>query len=142
METELADLFAELDPGVYVLDCLPNMTATEVSDRVEPFVKKLRAAHPRTPIVLVEDRTYADAFLLPNRRERNDTSRAALQAAYKRLRRAGVKNLHYLKGENLLGDDGESTVDGSHPNDLGFMHQAEAFAKVLGPLLKQAGSRF
>ena len=38
-------------------------------------------------------------------------------------------------GDDLFGDDGEGSVDGSHPNDLGFMRQAEAFAKVLGPLL-------
>src|SRR5690349_586278 len=29
MEPELADLLAELDPSVYVLDCLPNLTAAE-----------------------------------------------------------------------------------------------------------------
>src|SRR5258705_7674130 len=50
MEPELADLLAELDPAVYVLDCLPNMTAEEVEQRVEPFVRTLRKAHPTTPI--------------------------------------------------------------------------------------------
>src|SRR5262245_41109226 len=138
MEPELADLLAELDPSVYVLDCLPNMMATEVAQRVEPFVKKLRAAHPQTPIVLVEDRTYADSFLIKTKRERNNTSRIALKAAYDRLKKAGVENLHYIEGETLLGDDGEGTVDSSHPNDLGFMRQADAFAKVLGPLLEKA----
>ncbi len=136
MEPEMGDLLAELDPVVYVLDCLPNMTAAEVTERVEPFVRKLRAAHPQTPIVLVEDRSYADSFLMTNKRERNVTSRAALKAAYSRLKKAGVKKLHYIEGEHLLGDDGEGTVDSSHPNDLGFMRQAEAFAKVLKPLLR------
>src|SRR5262249_47654418 len=31
MEPEMADLLAELDPAVYVLDCLPNLTAAEVA---------------------------------------------------------------------------------------------------------------
>lgn len=137
MELEVADLLAQLDPSVYVLDCLPNMDAKEVTERVEPFVRKLRAAHPATPIVLVEDRSYADSFLVASKRERNDSSRAALKAAYDRLRQAGVKELHYLKGANLLGDDGEGTVDSSHPNDLGFMRQAEAHATVLGPILRK-----
>ena len=137
MEPELADLLAELDPSVYVLDCLPNMDAKEVTERVEPFVRKLRAAHPTTPIVLVEDRSYADSFLVASKRERNDSSRSALKAAYDRLRQAGVKELHYLKGANLLGDDGEGTVDSSHPNDLGFMRQADAHAIALGPILKR-----
>lgn len=137
MEPALAELLAEIDAAAYVLDCLPNMNAAQVEERVEPFVKILRAAHPETPIVLVEDRTYADAFLLAGKRERNDTSRAALRAAYARLREAGVPNLHYIEGENLLGDDGEGTVDSSHPSDLGFMRQADAFAPILAPVLSR-----
>lgn len=138
MEPELAELLAELDSSIYVLDCLPNMNAAEVRERVEPFVRTLRAAHPHTPIVLVEDRSYADAFLVASKRERNETSRLALKAATENLRRSGVRDLHYIEGAGLLGDDGEGTVDSSHPNDLGFMRQADAFAKVLGPLLRRA----
>lgn len=136
MEPELADLLAELDPAVYVLDCLPNMNAGLVTERVEPFVRRLRQAHPATPILLVEDRDYANSFLLPDKRKSNDDNHAALKAAYSRLKQSGVKHLYYLRGGDLLGKDGEATVDSSHPTDLGFMRQADAFAKVLAPLLK------
>lgn len=135
MEIEIADLLAELDPSVYVLDCLPNMTAEQVRERVEPFVLRLRKAHPNTPIVLVEDRTYANSFLIPEKQKRQSAARAELTSAYKRLRKSGVKNLVYVKGENLFGEDGEATVDGSHPTDLGFMRQAAVLEKVLKPLL-------
>ena len=135
MEPELADLLAELDPAVYVLDCLPNMDATDVAERVEPFVNRLRQTHPATPIVLVEDRVYANAFLNPDRAAHHASNHAALQKAFAHLQQAGVKQLYYVPGDDLFGDDGEGSVDGSHPNDLGFMRQAEAFAKVLGPLL-------
>lgn len=136
MEPELAALLAELDPAVYVLDCLPNMNAQEVAERVEPFVKTLRKARPRTPIVLVEDRLYTDGFLIAGKRRHNDENHAALRAVYERLAAAGVQELHYLPGEHLLGDDGEATVDSSHPTDLGFMRQADAFAAALKPLLE------
>jgi hypothetical protein len=136
MDPELAGLFAELDPVVFVIDCLPNMTARDVAERTEPFVHRLREARPDTPIVLVEDRSYADAFLVTSKRERNETSRAELRAAYERLKRSGVRNLHYLRGADLLGDDGDGTVDSSHPNDLGFMRQADAFDKVLRRLVR------
>lgn len=135
MEPELATLLAELDPAVYVLDCLPNMSAQEVSERVEPFVRTLRSAHPSTPIVLVEDRNYTDGFLVASKRERNDASHAALHAAFERLAAGGVKELYYLPGRDLLGDDGEGTVDSSHPTDLGFMRQAAAFENVLNKAL-------
>jgi hypothetical protein len=137
MEPEMGDLLAELDPSVYVLDCLPNMVAAEIRERVEPFVHKLRAAHPNIPIVLVEDRTLQNSFLIAGRMEEYHLKdRAELKAAYERLKKSGDKNLYYIPGEHLFGDDGEGSVDGSHPSDLGFMRQAEIFGKVLGPLLK------
>ncbi len=135
MDPEVADLLAELDASVFVIDCLPNMDGAAVAERTEPLVRRLREAHPKTPIVLVEDRTYANTPFLPSRRERHDTSRAALRGAYERLGAAGVKNLTYVEGEALLGDDGEATTDSSHPSDLGMMRMAEALAPVLKPLL-------
>jgi hypothetical protein len=137
MEPEMAGLLAELDPSVYVLDCLPNMSADEIKARVEPFVRTLRAAHPATPIVLVEDRTMQDSFLIAGRMEwYHLKDRAELKAAYDRLQKDGVPDLYYVPGEHLFGDDGEGSTDGSHPNDLGFTRQAEIFARVLGPLLQ------
>jgi len=136
MEPGMADLLAELDPAVYVLDCLPNLVASEVKERVEPFVRKLHAAHPTTPIVLVEDRTMEDAFLVNGRLQHHLSNRVELSAAYERLKTAGMKELYYIKGEHLFGDDGEGSVDGSHPSDLGFVRQAEVFAPVIVPLLK------
>ncbi len=138
MEPVMGDLLAELDPSVYVLDCLPNMTADMVTERVEPFVRTLRQAHPQTPIVLVEDRRYPDGFLATTRKAKNDANHAALRAAFARLEKAGVKNLYYIPGDTLLGDDGEGTADGSHPTDLGFMRQADTFSNVLGPLLRKS----
>jgi GDSL-like Lipase/Acylhydrolase family len=45
------------------------------------------------------------------------------------LKKSGVKDLYYIPGEHLLGDDGEGSMDGSHSTDLGSMRQAEIFAK-------------
>jgi hypothetical protein len=135
MEPEVARLLAELDPAVYVIDCLPNMSAREVEERTEPLVRTLRKARPQAPILLVEDRTYANAAVLEAPRRRNAEGRAALRKAYDRLKAAGVEGVYYLRGDQLLGDDGEATVDGSHPTDLGFVRQADAFLQALAPLL-------
>jgi hypothetical protein len=70
---------AELDPAVFVLDCLPNMGAKDVRERTAPGVKMLRAAHPRTPILLVEDRNMETGFLVQARRDANEANHAALR---------------------------------------------------------------
>jgi hypothetical protein len=136
MEAEVATLMAELDVSVFVIDCLPNISAGEVASRTEPLVAILRKAHPATPIVLVEDRSYTDSFILESKRQRNLTSREALKVVFDRLQKAGDPSLYYIPGEDLIGDDGEGTVDSSHPTDLGFIRQSEAFLKVLRPILE------
>ncbi len=135
MEPEVAELMSEIDAAVYVVDCLPNITGDVVSQRVRPLVDIIRKKHSETPILLVEDRTYANAFLLAAKQNRHKTSRAALRAAYDQMQADGVPNIHFLEGVNLLGEDGEDTVDSSHPTDLGFFRQANAFEAVLRPLL-------
>jgi len=135
MELGIAELLAELDPAVYVIDPLPNMMEPLITERAEPFIRRLREAHPATPIVLVEDRSYASAWLLPAPRERNLTSRAAFRAVYERLRGGEMPNLYYVRGDGLLGDDDDGTVDNSHPNDLGYYRMADALCTVLAPLV-------
>jgi hypothetical protein len=136
LEPELARLIGELDACVFVLDCLPNLQAAEVRERTRPAVEILRAAHANTPILLVEDRTYSDAFLKEALAERNRASRQALRESFEQMQRDGIPDLHYLPGDRLLGTDGEDTVDGSHPTDLGFQRQAAAFEAALRPLLE------
>lgn len=135
MEMEVVELMAEIDASCFVIDCLPNLEPKEVAERTEPLVRKLREARPKTPILLVEDRSYSDAFLVKSKRERNEFSRHALHSAHARLRGNGVEGLFYLDGDFLLGADNEGTVDSSHPTDLGFFRQADAFEQVLRPIL-------
>lgn len=133
MEPEVAVLVAEQDPAVFVIDCLPNMVAEEVSERAPGLVQTIRSAHHDTPIVLVADRTYSDAAFVSDHKERNQTSRMALRAVDDSLIAAGTVDLYYMEGEQLL--EGDDTVDGSHPTDLGFARHASAFIRELTPLL-------
>ena len=135
MEPEVAALLAELDPRVYVIDCLPNMSEQLVRERTVPLVQTLRAARPTTPTVLVEDRSLANSYFRPDVQRAHQGRRAALRAAFEQLQQAGMQDLYYVPGEELFGTDGEGTVDSSHPTDLGFMRMAAALEPVLKPLL-------
>jgi lysophospholipase L1-like esterase len=135
-EPEVAKLLAELDPSVYVLDPLPNMTDKAVTERLEPFVNILRAAHPKTPIILVENVPFPDGDFVPPRHDRYANSNARLREIYERLLKAGDKRLLYVAAANLLGQDGEATVDGTHATDLGFMRMADAIEPALQRALK------
>ena len=128
MEIEMADLLSELDPAAYVLDCLWNMTPEMVAARVAPFIRRIRAVRPATPIILVED---------SNLRGQSTPKGEILRREYERLYRQGDRNLYFLPNKGMLGADGEGTVDGGHPNDLGMARQAAVFIAHLAPLLAQ-----
>lgn len=136
MEPEVTALIAELDAAVYVIDCCPNLSGPETAERTRPLVQQLRKARPDVPIVLVEDRVYTDAWLIASKKSRNDGNHAALKKSFDELIAEGDRHLYYIPGNDLLGDDDEGAVDSSHPNDLGFMRQADAFDKILAPLVK------
>jgi len=131
LEIELIRLMIELNPAVYILDCLPNMNAAQVRERTETSVHALRAAHPNTPIVLMENITYQRAPVQAPGMAGHEEKNMELKAAWKRLRQAGVRALFYVPGAKLLGNDNLGTVDGTHPTDVGFMRIAKALESVV-----------
>lgn len=128
MEMELADLLSELDPAIYVLDCLWNMTSEMVTERIEPFVKRLRNSHPTTPIILVENSSFRNV---------STNNGNILRKIFAELKTQGDENLYFLPNTDMLGDDWEGTVDGVHLNDLGMDRQADLFVKFIEPILNK-----
>ena len=134
MDVGVGEMMGRLEAAAYVIDCLPNMGPELVAERTAPLVKQLRAARPETPIVLVEDRRNTNSWIVKSRDDFHTANHAALKKAYDELIQSGVKNLYYVGGDNLLGDDSEGTVDASHPTDLGFYRQA----LVMEPVIRKA----
>ena len=125
---------AELDPAVYVIDPLPNMNDEGVAKRIPELIAKIREAHPKTPVVLIENTEMGDAPVNPSRRGGYSRSNAELRKIFEQRVKAGDKKIFYIPGDKLLGDDGQGTVDRVHPTDLGFMRMAD----VIEPVLKRA----
>lgn len=135
MEPEIADLLSQTNPAIYILDCLPNMEEPRITERVEPFIQTIRNKRPNIPILLIDNIRYAGSHLFKARLDRYLSSNKAQYAAFERLQKSGYKKLYYLKDDGLIGNDFEGTVDGTHPNDLGFMRMAEKISEKLKLIL-------
>lgn len=134
-EAYFGDIMGEIDASVYFIDCLPNMgrySAREITDRTIAMIRKLRALRPNTAIVLVEDRTFTN--YVKNKPSFN-RGRYGLKEAYQTLLKE-TKNLYYVGGDQLLGDDDEATVDGSHPSDLGMFRYYTVLATIVNEIIK------
>jgi len=135
LEPEIASLLIELDPPVYVLDPLPNVPVDQTAALAEPFIRTLRSARPKTPIVLVENITYQHSLFVKSVAKTVQTRNRAFRKVFLKLSKERMKYLHYVPGADLLGHDGEPTVDGVHFSDLGFTRMADALEPVLRKLL-------
>lgn len=128
-EPEMADLLATLTPAAFVIDTMGNLVPEEFG-RLDPFIAKLRAQHPTTPILLVENVEYPDAILVRERREAYTAANQALRETFNH-RAPRDRNLYLVPAKELMGADNEATVDGSHPTDLGFTRIADTLTPRL-----------
>jgi len=135
MEFEMSEHLARIDASCYVLDCLWNMCADPTAKNVrsvernyEKFIRNLRAKRPAVPIVMAEQ---CDVYC-----GKDNAKDVFLRGLYERLLSEGWKNLVYLPKDEMYTGDGEGTVDGCHPNDLGMQSMKNAFAKAVREALE------
>ena len=94
--------------------------------------EKIRAAHPTIPYIMLSrpdfDRNYADA----------EARRSVIIETYDRARAAGDKMVYFIDGQSIFRGPWEDscTVDGTHPNDIGFMLMAEHIGRAISRFLR------
>jgi lysophospholipase L1-like esterase len=136
METDVGDYLVRLDPDLFIVDCLPNMSPQQVRERTAPLVDMLCKARDSARVLLVEDRTFANAWLLPKLMATHKQRRTELHKAFTELSAKHGERIRILAGADLLGQDNDATTDGSHPNDLGMTRQAVMVREAVKPLLR------
>lgn len=128
-DPEVLRLMAAIpDPGLWVLDYDANAGSQDELRRSLPVaIGVLRSARTDVPILVVSRMVWARDFShqesAKNREIRAEIQRSAVEAA----RAAGDLHVHFFDGSLLTGPDAdECTVDGVHPNDIGFLQIARA----------------
>ncbi len=134
-EISVGEAMCETDAALYVLDCNPNTEAKEVYERTIALVTLLKQKRPDVPVLLVESLYFENIFSEPVRSEPVKKN-IELRRAYNTLKKSGIKQLYYKKGDDLIGSDHEGTVDGIHPNDLGMLRIAESLEPVIRKIVR------
>jgi hypothetical protein len=131
----VGEAMCETDAALYVIDCNPNTRTELIHDRAVELVKLLKQRRPDVPVLMVEAYYYVNGFTRPEDSE-NARKNGELLRAYETLKKSGIQGLFYQKGDGLIGDDYEGTVDGSHPNDLGMMRIADSLEPVIQRIIR------
>ena len=127
-ETAMAKAIASVKMSAFVYDYDYNAPSAEhLLKTHEPFFKIIRAAQPALPIII-----------LSRCSNYTESRRNAVKKTYDNAIAAGDKNVYFIDGSTLFGEAGRdnSTVDGCHPNDLGFYMMYQNVLPVLKKALK------
>lgn len=121
------------DMSAFVYDYDYNaFTAEELEATHESFFKIVREKHPMLPILIMSKPDADNDRVLVEKRKQ------VIYKTYWNAINAGDDKVWFLDGGKFFGDTGraECTVDGVHPNALGFMRMAESVYPVLRKILK------
>ena len=137
MEASVADMVASIPADAYILDCVPNSSPEEIKERTANFVSVIRKHRPQAPIIvipsIVREHGHFDQEAGKYGRDQN----AAIAAEVELLQQQGVKDLYFINPSHLLGQDHEGTIDGTHPNDIGFDRMLQQLQPEIMIILKK-----
>ncbi|MFA5205251.1 MAG: SGNH/GDSL hydrolase family protein [Lentisphaeria bacterium] len=129
-EPMLAEAIAGLEMAAFILDYDHNAPdPAHLQATHEPFFRIIRNRQPELPVIML---SKCDFRATDEDRRRREIIRQTWRNAVDR----GDRQVGFIDGETLFGHDCRDacTVDGCHPNDLGFFR----LAKSLLPVLQQA----
>ncbi|MBO5837356.1 MAG: hypothetical protein J6Q92_05630 [Oscillospiraceae bacterium] len=130
-EDAIANYIAGLKMSCFVYDYDHNAPNCEhLQNTHEKMFQTIRKAQPSLPILIL---SRPKVHLTPDEKKRL----SIIQTTYENAIQAGDKNVYFIPGPELIGEDviETATVDNVHPNDSGFLSMALAVQKVLKPLL-------
>ena len=107
-------------------------TAEHLEETHEAFFKEIRKAHPKLPVLFIS-RPDTDKDI-PDSIKRRDI----VKATYEHAKEQGDNNVWFIDGFTLFGKFGrdECTIDGTHPNTLGYMRMSEKIYPVIKEILE------
>lgn len=137
LDEEVAHVMAQIDAGVFILDFVPNASVEQMEERMESFYRIIREKHPETPVLFVEDPVFTHTIFSNSIAREVSRKNETLNRIFNALKKKGEKNIYLIDSEQMLGDDGEATVDAIHFTDVGMMRYADLLCSVIKSLLEK-----
>ncbi|GEM_PF-101978 len=139
MESSVANMLSGIAADAYILDCVPNSLPVEIEQRTAYLVNSIRNRRPNAPIIVIQSVIREHGYWNQTVGNRVKAQNEQIAEEVANLQNNGVENLYLITADNLLGNDHEATIDGTHPNDLGFDRILQKLQPAILGILTQHG---
>lgn len=139
MEKAATEMVASLPADAYILDCVPNSSPEQITERTNYLVSTIRKNHPKAPIIIIQSIVREHGFFDQKVGKKVKEQNENIEKEFRILKKGGMKDIYFISSDNLLGTDHEGTVDGTHPNDIGFSKMLESIKPQVMAIFKKYG---
>lgn len=138
MQPQYAEMLAKVNVDAMVFDCFSNPSAELIEERTIPFIRTIREAHPDIPLIFIRT-VYRESRNFSTKSEA--TEQAKMDMAEKMMEKAMEEfdDVYFVNPKTLAGYDHETSVDGTHPSDMGYYRWAKAIEKPVLRILHKYG---
>lgn len=136
LDLEIAKVIAQVDASAVILDFAPNASIDQMKERMETFYKIIRDKQPFTPIIFLEDPIFTHTLYDNRIAEEVKSKNEVLNMLFNKLKGENEQNIILVSSKDMLGEDGEATVDGIHFTDLGMMRYADLLTPIIKKLIE------
>lgn len=139
LQPYFADVLCDADVDAFIFDAFSNPSAAMIKERLFPFIEKVRKAHPDIPLIFMqtiyrEGRNFSTVTAAYEQAKMDMASELMTEAVKK------YDNVYFIRTDT--GRNGhESSVDGIHPSDMGYLGWAESIEKQVLKILKKYGMK-
>ena len=130
-EQAIVDYMANMEMSMFIMDYDHNSPDVEHLQKTHPAMyHAIRSTHPNIPIIMMT--AISSPWVLPYHYKRRDV----IYKTYREAIDSGDKNVYFWDGtEGFAPYADYGTVEGSHPNDLGFHGIAEALSQIIKKII-------
>lgn len=129
-EEPISNYMAGLDVSIFVCDYDHNAPTVEFLQNTHfKLYETIRSKNKSVPILFVSR---------PNFTMNHEERLKVIKSTYNKAKKLGDNKVYLLDGKKLFGKEYNlCTVDGTHPNDIGFYFMAKAINKMLEKIIKE-----
>lgn len=138
MQPYMLDVLAEVKADAFIFDTFSNPDAELIRERLMPFIDRLIAAHPATPLIfqrtIYRERRSFDTVLDAKERAKA----ATVEELFAKIRtNPKYKDVYLITPD--ASDAHETSVDGTHPSSYGYVLWAKSIETPVIEILSKYG---